>query len=150
MFECRSPTPNFKHPISIIKKTMKKTPLTYARELHAALASADESHRPAVVRAFLEGLARARKTNLRPRIATAFNELALAIEGYRSGTFTTARETDAATRAKFKKAFKNVIFEERTDPSLLGGAVVEVEDTRIDGSVRAKIDMLKKELTMGR
>ncbi len=121
---------------------MKKTPLTYARELHAALTAADEKHRPAVVRDFLAGLARARKTNLRPRIVAAFNELALAIEGYRAGVFTTAAAPDAATRAKLKKAFKNVIFEERTDPSLLGGAIVEVEDARIDGSVRAKLEAL--------
>ena len=125
---------------------MKKTPLTYARELHAALAAADDAHRPAVVRDFLSRLARSRKTNLRPRIVTAFNELALAIEGYRSGTFTTAREPDAATRTKLKAAFKNVIFEERTDPSLLGGAIVEVEGTRIDGSVRAKLERLKQEI----
>lgn len=125
---------------------MKKTPLTYARELHAALAAADDAHRPAVVRDFLTRLARSRKTNLRPRIVTAFNELALAIEGYCSGTFTTAREPDAATRAKLKAAFKNVIFEERTDPSLLGGAIVEVEGARIDGSVRAKLERLKQEI----
>ena len=41
-----------------------------------------------------------------------------------------------------KKTFKNVIFEERTDPSLLGGAIIEVEDARIDGSVRAKLQAL--------
>jgi F-type H+-transporting ATPase subunit delta len=126
---------------------MKKTPLTYACELHAALVSVDEAHRAIVVRGFLEGLARSRKTNLRPRIVTAFNDLALAIEGYRAGTFTTAAEPDAATRAKLKAAFKNVIFEERTDPSLLGGAIVEVEDTRIDGSVRAKLNALKHAIT---
>jgi F-type H+-transporting ATPase subunit delta len=121
---------------------MKKTPLTYARELHAALMSTDEAHRAIVVREFLAGLARARKTNLRPRIVSAFNELSLAVEGYRSGIFTTATEPDAAIRAKLKKTFKNVIFEERTDPSLLGGAIVEVEDARIDGSVRAKLEAL--------
>ena len=121
---------------------MKKTPLTYARELHAALAAADDAHRPAVVRDFLSRLARSRKTNLRPRIVAAFNELALAVEGYRAGVFTSAREIDAPTRAKLKQTFKNVIFEERTDPSLLGGAIVEVDDTRIDGSVRAKLEAL--------
>jgi len=126
---------------------MKKTPLTYARELYATLSSSDEAHRTAVVREFLAGLARSRKTNLRPRIVAAFNELALAVEGYRSGVFTTAAVPDAATRAKLKAAFKNVIFEERTDPSLLGGAIVEVEDTRIDGSVRAKLNALKHAIT---
>jgi F-type H+-transporting ATPase subunit delta len=121
---------------------MKKTPLTYARELHTALLHSGEAGRPMIVRDFLSGLARSRKTNLRPRIVTAFNDLALESEGYRAGMFTTAHEPDAATRVKLKKTFKNVIFEERTDPSLLGGAIIEVEDTRIDGSVRAKLDAL--------
>ena len=126
---------------------MKKTPLTYARELHAALLHSGEAGRPAVVRDFLAGLARARKTNLRPRIVAAFNWLALAAEGYRAGTVTTARALDEVGRAKLKKTFKNVIFDERIDPSLLGGAIVEVEDARIDGSVRTKLNALKRTIS---
>jgi F-type H+-transporting ATPase subunit delta len=128
---------------------MKKTPLTYARELHTAMLKAGESGRSAVVREFLAGLARARKTNLRPRIVKAFNWIALASEGYRAGTVTAARELDPSSRAKLKKMFKNVIFEERINSSLLGGAVIEVEDTRIDGSVLAKLERLKQELIIG-
>jgi F0F1-type ATP synthase delta subunit len=126
---------------------MKKTPLTYARELHAALLDANEAGRPQVIRSFLASLARTRKTNLRPRIVVAFNWLALAAEGYRAGTVTTAHTLEGSTRSKLKKIFQNVIFEERIDPSLLGGAIVEVEDTRIDGSVRAKLDALKRTIT---
>lgn len=123
---------------------MKKTPLTYARELHSAMLVADPQGRRRLVRDLLAGLARARKSSLRPRIVTAFTWLALAAEGRRAGRIITAKKLDDATRAKAKKLFKNVIFEERTDPSLLGGAIVEVEDTRIDGSVRTKIDALKR------
>ncbi len=126
---------------------MKKTPLTYARELHAALLSESEAGRPLVIREFLAGLARARKTNLRPRIVAAFSELALSAEGYSAGTIATANKLGEAERAKIKKAFKNVVFEERIDPSLLGGAVIEVEDARIDGSVRAKLDALRNAIT---
>jgi F-type H+-transporting ATPase subunit delta len=126
---------------------MKKTPLTYARELHTALLGASEAGRPRVIREFLAGLARARKTNLRTRIIAAFSELALSAEGYLSGTITTANKLGDSERAKLKKTFKNVIFEERTDPSLLGGAIVVVEDTRIDGSVRAKLNALKHTIT---
>ena len=123
---------------------MKKTPITYARELHAAMLAAGEPRRPKIIRDFLAGLSRARHSNLRPRIITAFVWIALAAEGYRAGRVTTAQELDEALRAKLKKKFKNVVFEERTDPSLLGGAVIEVEDARIDGSVRAKLDSLKR------
>jgi F-type H+-transporting ATPase subunit delta len=125
---------------------MKKTPLTYARELHTALLAAPEAERTVIIRELLANLSRSRKSNLRPRIFAAFRELALAAEGYRAGVITTARPLDAALRGQMKKNFKNVVFEERTDPSLLGGAVVQVEDTRIDGSVRTKLDELKRTL----
>jgi len=125
---------------------MKKTPLTYARELHTALLGSSEATRPMIIRNFLTGLARARKTNLRARISVAFTDLALGAEGYRAGTVTTRGELDQASRAMLKKTFKNVIFEERTDPSLLGGAIVEVEDTLVDGSVRANLERLKQEI----
>ena len=126
---------------------MKKTPLTYARDLHSALLNANDTGRSQIIRDFLARLARARKTNLRPRIVAAFNWLALAAEGYRGGIITTRGELDEDARAKLKKTFKNVIFEERTDPSLLGGAIIEVEDTRIDGSVRTKLNALKHAIT---
>ncbi len=122
---------------------MKKTPLAYARELHAALVAAEDGERAPVIRRFLAGLSRTRKTNIRSRIVAAFSELALASEGRRAGVIVTARPLDAALRVQVARQFKNVIFEERTDPSLLGGAVVEVEDVRIDGSVRSQLDSLK-------
>jgi F0F1-type ATP synthase delta subunit len=126
---------------------MKKTPLIYARELYAALSSTPPAGRPEVAREFLAGLARSRKSSLRPRIVEAFTWLALAIEGRRPGRIVTARVMDASTRREAQRIWKNVAFEERIDPSLLGGAVVEIEGTRIDGSVRARIESLKRALT---
>jgi len=125
---------------------MKKTPLTYARELHAALSSSDPSERAAITRGFLAGLARSRKSALRPRILEAFKWVALAVEGRRPGMIITARKLDEATRREAQNIWKNVAFEERTDPSLMGGAVVEIEDSRIDGSVRARLENLKRAL----
>jgi F0F1-type ATP synthase delta subunit len=126
---------------------MKKTPATYARELHNALLSAGEGESRRAIRGMLNELARTRRTNLRPRIVSMFSELALAAEGYRPGILTTAKEIDSATRSKMKKAFKNVVFDERVDPTLLGGAIVEVDGIRTDGSVRAKLDALKRAIT---
>jgi F-type H+-transporting ATPase subunit delta len=125
---------------------MRKAPLTYARELHVALGSAAAADRPAIVRNFLAGLARGRKSSLRPRIAEAFKWVALAAEGRRPGRLITASALDEATRREAQAIWKNVMFEERTDPSLLGGAVVDIEDTRIDGSVRTRLENLKRAL----
>lgn len=123
---------------------MKKTPLSYARELHAAIEDASSGERRDMIRGFLRGLARNRKMSLLPRIVEAFRYVALAEEGYRPGQIVSARPLDASMRAKLGKAWNNVAFEEWTDPSLLGGAIVEVEDTRIDGSVRTQLDSLKR------
>lgn len=125
---------------------MKKTPLVYARELHAKLSVADASERRPLIRGFLAGLSRERKSSLRPRILAAFSWLALAAEGRRAGRIVTATKLDETTRHKIEKQFKNVVFEERIDPSLLGGAVIEIEDARIDGSVRTQIKSLKRAL----
>ncbi len=123
---------------------MKKTPKTYARELHESLRGANSSRAREIIRAFLAELRRSRKFGLLQRIAEAFVWIALSEEGYRAGTITTARALDASVRARVKKKFGNVVFEEKVDPSLLGGAVIEVEDCRIDGSVRAKLEALKR------
>jgi F-type H+-transporting ATPase subunit delta len=112
--------------------------------LHTALLASDANNHPRIIRGMLTELSRTRKTNLRSRIVAAFTELALAAEGWRAGLIATSRPLDAPARAHINKAFKNVVFEERTDPSLLGGAVIEVEDTRIDGSVRTKLECLKR------
>jgi len=122
---------------------MRKTPITYARDLHAALMSTGREMRPGVIRAFLADLARHRKSNLKPRIVAEFTRLALAVEGRRAGAITTARPLDAASRKKIDEKYPNVVFEEAVDALLLGGAIVEIEDTRYDGSVRTNINNLK-------
>jgi len=123
---------------------MRKTPLIYARELHAALSAAAPSERDALVRSFLAGLARGRKSSLRPRIVEAFKWVALAVEGLRPGRIITARKLDEYSRREAGEIWKNVVFEERTDSSLLGGAIVDIEDSRIDGSVRTRLENLKR------
>lgn len=125
---------------------MKKTPLSLARELHLSLLSVAPVSRPAVIRSFLQGLARTRKSHLRSRIVAAFQTIALAAEGRRVGKITTATPLDHALLAHAEKMFANVVFESKTDPAVLGGAIVQIEDLQIDGTVRAQINALKKTL----
>jgi F0F1-type ATP synthase delta subunit len=125
---------------------MKKTPLVYARELHAKLSVADTSDRVLLIRGFLASLSRERKSGLRPRILAAFSYLALAAEGRRAGRIVTVAKLDETTRHKIEKQFKNVVFEEQIDRALIGGAIIEVEDARIDGSIRTQIKSLKRVL----
>jgi F-type H+-transporting ATPase subunit delta len=126
---------------------MKKTPSVYARELHNAFQSSAKDRWPEVANDFFKKLARARRTNLRARIVAAFSALALGSEGYRIGSVVSSSPLDQATRAVLEKKFQNVVFSEYVDQSLVGGAVVEVEDAMIDGSIKTKLKRLKNSLT---
>jgi F0F1-type ATP synthase delta subunit len=125
---------------------MKKTSLSLARELHLSLLSAEPAQQSAIIRTFLRGLARKRKGHLRSRIFAAFRTIALASEGRRAGKITTAVAPDRSLLAHTEKMFTNVVFEQAIDPSVLGGAIVQVEDLQVDATVRAQINALKKTL----
>ncbi len=129
---------------------MRKTPATYAKELHAVLMSTGREMRPSVIRAFLSDLARKRKSNLKHRIFSEFSRVALAVEGRRAGQITSAKELNPATRKKISEKFSNVVFEEKIDESIIGGMVLEVEDTRYDGSIKTNINNLKNILVQNK
>jgi F0F1-type ATP synthase delta subunit len=122
---------------------MRKTPITYARDLHTVLMSTGREMRPAVIRLFLSSLSRERKSNLRHRIFAEFSRLALAVEGRRAGEITTARGLDEETRNTICKKHPNVVFEEKIDEGMIGGMILEIEDTRCDGSIRTNLNSLK-------
>lgn len=46
-----------------------------------------------------------------------------------------------------KKHKKDIILEERVKPALLGGLVLKVGDSRVDGSLRARLDLLESRLS---
>ena len=126
---------------------MRQTPASYARDLHSVLLRTGRETRPAVIRAFLADLARKRKGALKQRIVAAFEWIALAAEGRRSGMIVSARPLDERSRERLAKKFPDVVFEEAVDPDLMGGAIVEIEDTRYDGSVLTRLKKLKQTLT---
>jgi F-type H+-transporting ATPase subunit delta len=125
---------------------MRKTPAAIARALYVELIASPERERREVIRKFLRSLALARKSSLKPRIMRAFNQLALAVEGKKAGTITTATAMDHTTSAQIAKHFPHVIFEIAVDQSLIGGAVVRVGDEVRDGSVHGRIESLKRVL----
>lgn len=82
-----------------------------------------------------------------PVIAKLYNEL-LATEGNLSTVqLTTAVQLDEATRQKFatlleKRTKKAVTLQCRLDPAILGGAIIQIDDRVIDGSIRGKLARL--------
>jgi len=121
---------------------MRETPGRIARALHEALAPAPVARRREIIRAFLMRLIRERRVQERHRIEAAFERIARAAEGTEIASVVTARELDAGLRRRAKEAFPTAAFTERTDTALIGGTVVRVGETLVDGSVRGRLDRL--------
>ncbi|MEJ5221650.1 MAG: ATP synthase F1 subunit delta, partial [Tepidiforma sp.] len=81
----------------------------------------------------------------------AFNRLADDYEGIAHAEVTTAvpltDEQLASIRARLGQQLgKQVVATARVDPAIIGGAIVRVGDRLIDGSVRTRLKLLRREL----
>ena len=109
---------------------------------------------PTFVR-FVEKLVANRRQMLLPAIATEYHNLVDEAEGRVHARVTVAREADAAMRetitAALSKALQKTIVPHLTvDPRILGGVVVKVGDTVMDGSVRRRLNRLRDRLISAR
>lgn len=82
----------------------------------------------------------------------AFNDLWQDQQGIIPAQLVTAKSINAETEgqlvAALKKAFaKEVVFEYAVNPSLLGGAIVNIGDLTIDGSLKGRLRHMREELT---
>jgi F-type H+-transporting ATPase subunit delta len=85
-------------------------------------------------------------------IANSFNALADEHAGIAKAEITTAVPISDAQRAGIETQLsrtlgKTVTATSAVDPSLIGGLIVRVGDQLIDGSVRTRLRLLRKELT---
>ena len=97
---------------------------------------------------FLQALVRNRRQMLIPEIAHEYNDLVDQVEGRVHASVTVAREADDADRKvivmQLSRAIgKDVVPHFRVDPAILGGVVVRVGDTVLDGSVRRRLSTLR-------
>ena len=72
-------------------------------------------------------------------------------KGIKHAIVTTAVPVDEAEKQKIavqleKLTGKKVSVKLQVNPAILGGIIVRIEDTQIDGSVRNKLDLLRKDL----
>ena len=101
---------------------------------------------------FYRLLAEKGRMALLPDIVEAFRDQALAQRGAALCRLTCVRVPDAASLDKLKKALcrfhhkEDVVFDIRTDPSLLGGFTLEIEGVRYDKSVRGALSGLSRQL----
>ena len=101
--------------------------------------------------AFLSLLVENRRVNLLADIAALFEELKRESELTIHVTLRSASEIPApqaeAIKAALKKRFaREIELEQRIDPAVIGGAVIDAGDVVIDGSVRGRLDRLQSAL----
>ena len=104
---------------------------------------------------FIQTLVTNRRQLLIPDIAVAYEGVLDELEGRVHADVTVARpstpEEEQAIAAQLTRAFgKTVVPHVRVNPAILGGVVVRVGDTVMDGSVRRRLAMLRNRLVHSR
>lgn len=132
-----------------------EAPQVSAAEKNVVLgkALAGKAPRPFVL--FVQKLVTNRRQMLIPEIATEYHDLLDAAEGRVHARVTVARPYDAAATAAIGAALsraigKTVVPHVTVDDRIIGGVVVRVGDTVMDGSVRRKLGKLRAALVGAR
>lgn len=125
-----------------------ETPRVDAATKNSVLRKALADRAPSKFVRFVESVVTRRRQMLIPEIAHEYMDLVDAAENRLHANVTVAREPDEKTRKliadRLSKVFnKTVVPHVSVDPRILGGVVVRVGDTVMDGSVRRKLGALK-------
>ena len=110
---------------------------------------------PRLMLRFLQTIVQHRRQMLIPAIAEEYLNLVDEAEGRIHARVTVAKETDDAGRAaiasQLSRMFgKEVVPHLSVDPSIMGGVVVHVGDTVLDGSVKKRLASLRRKMLTGR
>ncbi|HKN68102.1 MAG TPA: F0F1 ATP synthase subunit delta [Gemmatimonadaceae bacterium] len=125
-----------------------ESPRVSAAQKNQILGRAFEGQLPHVFVRFLQALVNHRRQMLLPQIAHEFHDLVDQVEGRLHANVTVASEPgDGERRAiasELSRAYnKQVVPHFSVNPAILGGVVVRVGDTVLDGSVRRRLASLR-------
>jgi F-type H+-transporting ATPase subunit delta len=121
----------------------------------AVLSKAFGDRVPRLFLRFLQQLVKNRRQTLIPAIASEYETLLDASEGIVHARVTLARgsgdeETAMIAERLSKVVGKTVVPHVAIDPAIIGGLVVRMGDTVMDGSVRRKLSKLRTRMGTGR
>lgn len=128
-----------------------ETPRVSATAKNEVLRKALADRAPSKFVRFIESVVTHRRQMLIPQIAQEYMDLVDEVENRMHANVTVAFEADDKTRAliadRLSKVFnKTVVPHVTVDSRLLGGVVVRVGDTVMDGSVRRRLGALKHKM----
>jgi len=127
------------------------SPVEPPEKKRAVLAELLPGVSPAVTN-FFAILAHRDRLDLIPEITAAFRRLVNEHRGIAVADVTTAvpideRQTALIATRLGQRLGKRVVVESHVDPSILGGVIAQVGDDVIDGSVRGRLERLRRTLT---
>jgi F-type H+-transporting ATPase subunit delta len=128
-----------------------ESPRVSAADKNKVLAMALEGQVPATFLRFLQALMRNRRQMLIPEVATQFHSLVDVVENRVHAAVTVAKAASDADQKAIaerlsKVVGKTVVPHFYVNPAVLGGVVVRVGDTVLDGSVRKRLATLKSRM----
>jgi F-type H+-transporting ATPase subunit delta len=131
-----------------------ESPRTSADEKNGVLLKAYQDRMPSSFLRFLQTLVRNRRQMLLPEIATEYRNLLDEAEGRVHAEVTVARATTDAERATIAQQLSRVLGATVVphlviNPEIMGGIVVRVGDTVMDGSVRRRLATIKTRMLAG-
>jgi F-type H+-transporting ATPase subunit delta len=131
-----------------------ESPRVAATEKNAVLSAAFSDKMPRNFLRFLQSLVTHRRQMLIPEIAREYLDLVDAAEGRIHARVTVARETGeeekSAIATQLSRMFgKDVVPHLSVDPRIMGGVIVHVGDTVLDGSVQKRLVSLRRRMLAG-
>ncbi len=132
-----------------------ESPRISADQKSAVLTKALGDRVPRLFLRFLQQLVKNRRQMLIPTVANEYDTLLDASNGVVHARVTVARETGDDERDEIAKRLsaivgKTVVPHLAVDPSILGGVVVRIGDTVMDGSLSRKLGVLRRRLGASR
>jgi F-type H+-transporting ATPase subunit delta len=131
---------------------MKLTPYQYAKTLFESLQDTAEKDHDKVLDNFVEALGLNNDVSLIEEIMAEFEKLDKAKKGIKIAEVTSAQPLGKEAEKEIIEHLNKMIsgkveLKKKIDENILGGVVIKMDDTLIDGSVRKSLEELKQDLT---
>jgi F-type H+-transporting ATPase subunit delta len=115
------------------------------------LVQALQDRMPRLLVRFLQSVVTHRRQHLIPEISDQYRSLVDQLEGRVHAEVAVAREPDGETRRTIERQLQRVLGQRivahySVKPELLGGTIVRVGDTVMDGSVRRRLAVLRRRM----
>ncbi|WKZ29303.1 MAG: ATP synthase F1 subunit delta [Patescibacteria group bacterium] len=130
---------------------MATTATTYGQSLYRLTAGLPEKEVKRAVARFVELLAARHELELAPGVINAFEQEARKAEGIREISVASAEELSNSHKERLEKTFAKALGAKvemrwKTEPDLIGGAVIRFDDILLDASLKGRLDRLKQQL----